>query len=149
MSKETLEFEFVFDTQTHGNHRFDIVGLFENQPVTEKIIIEPDTDTTLKFDVEVEDDKAYTFGFELSGKSMGATVTDGDGGPIVKDLIANLKSLSIDGIECNYNIKVMNKFTPNHEIVKDSITGDLSYGFNGVCQFEFTTPLYLWLLENM
>ena len=93
-------------------------------------------------------EQQHTLIFEMSGKTHEHTVVD-DAGEIVKDALLKLGNFSIDEIELT-SIKT---FLYEHDFNgTGEKTTDLFYnymGCNGRVIVKFSTPIYLWLLENM
>ena len=103
----------------------------------------------IKFDVS-EEDAEHELQFEMSGKTQDHTKID-EQGNIVKDVVLSISDLYMDGIDITKMFFVFANYT--HDFngsqpkTTTSIYGDM--GCNGVVSFKFTTPFYLWLLENM
>ena len=104
---------------------------------------------TIPFECWITDvEQEHTLIFEMSGKTQQHTVVN-DAGEIVKDALLKLTNFSIDEIDL-INLKT---FKYNHDF---NGTGDKTtesfYGYmgcNGQVIVQFSTPIYLWLLENM
>jgi hypothetical protein len=93
-------------------------------------------------------DQQHTLIFEMSGKTQEHTVVN-DAGEIVKDALLKLTNFSIDEIELD-NIKTFkynHDFNGTGEKTTDPFYGHM--GCNGQVIVQFSTPIYLWLLENM
>ena len=86
----------------------------------------------------------------LSGKTIDHTQVD-QHGTIVKDVVINISNVAIDGIDVAqlFNDKCVytHDFNGTQSQIQEKFYG--SAGCNGVISFQFTTPVYLWLLENM
>ena len=74
-----------------------------------------------------------------------------EAGEILSDSLININNFKIDEIEIDrivYQKAVYNHdFNGSGNHVSESFYG--SAGCNGSIEFEFNTPAYLWLLENM
>lgn len=96
------------------------------------------------------DDTKHTIEIILSGKLPGHTVIDADGN-ILQDRLVEIKNFSLDDIELqqmfNELARYHHDFNGSQDPVVDSFHGFM--GCNGTVKFEFTSPLYVWLLENM
>jgi hypothetical protein len=74
-----------------------------------------------------------------------------ESGNIVKDACLSINDVSFDGIDPNYLITNLTTYT--HDFngtgiqTEDKFFGTI--GCNGVVSLKFTTPVYLWLLENI
>ena len=97
-----------------------------------------------------DDDGHHELRIVMSGKTSDHTQIDAAGN-IIKDAVLNISSVVIDGIDINQLF--LNKCVYTHSFndtqpeIQDTFHGVA--GCNGVVSFEFATPIYLWLLENM
>ena len=85
---------------------------------------------------------------KLLNKEDGDTVESEDKSNIIKDMLLNIDSISIDDIELGQLMWSLSKFIaddPNRPTLKNCV----NLGWNGSYVLEFTSPFYLWLLENM
>jgi hypothetical protein len=86
----------------------------------------------------------------LSGKTIDHTKID-EHGNIIKDAVLQVLNVTIDAIDvhklflekCVYE----HDFNGSQPAVKATFHGIA--GCNGAIIFKFSTPIYLWLLENM
>lgn len=108
------------------------------------------TNESIAIDVDDNADAKHELKFILAGKRLEHTQVD-ENNNIINDLTVNISDLSFDGIPAGYNIT--NLFTYTHDY---NSTGQLaehkfynSMGCNGSARLKFSTPIYLWLLENM
>jgi hypothetical protein len=62
-----------------------------------------------------------------------------------------ISNISIDDIDIDQLLiekaEYTHDFNGSQDTITDKFYGDM--GCNGTVTFEFTTPFYLWLLENM
>lgn len=97
-----------------------------------------------------DDDLEHKLRVVISGKTPAHTKVDGTGN-IIKDVIINISNVTIDGIDITqlFNEKCVytHNFNGSQPEIQDVFFGDA--GCNGTISFSFTTPIYLWLLENM
>lgn len=88
--------------------------------------------------------------FDLAGKTNAHTQIDSNGN-IVKDCVVEIKNVMLDEIDITqlFMEKSVYKhnFNGNSDNINDSFFGTM--GCNGTVRFEFTSPFYVWLLENM
>lgn len=74
-----------------------------------------------------------------------------DTGNIVRDVILTISDITFDKIDLGqlfFNKTVYtHDFNGSQSSIEDKFFG--SMGCNGTVSLKFTTPLYLWLLENM
>jgi hypothetical protein len=86
----------------------------------------------------------------MSGKSPDHTQIDAQGN-IVQDAMLNISGISIDNIDVSQlfytHARYTHNFNGSRPEIEDQFFGDL--GCNGSVNFSFSTPIYLWLLENM
>jgi hypothetical protein len=96
------------------------------------------------------DGEKYTIEIEMSGKLPGHTVID-DQGNIVEDRMIEISNFSLDEIALvqlfTDNCKYSHDFNGSQAVVVDKFFGNM--GCNGIVKFEFSAPLYIWMLENM
>jgi hypothetical protein len=129
------------------------LGLFLRVKLDEEIIYDSQlgmdgTEIVHEFDDSVE--KSRTLSIEISGKDPQHTKLN-DQGEIVDDLVANIQGFKLDNIElghvffekCQYH----HDFNGTDDAIVDTFWGTM--GCNGRVEFQFSSPLYLWLLENM
>ena len=97
-----------------------------------------------------DDDGKHELTFELFGKLPEHTQIDGDGN-IVSDAMLSIVGVEIDEIDIDQITQFQAVY--NHDCngtqppIEDKFYGHM--GCNGTVTLKFTTPVYLWLLENM
>jgi hypothetical protein len=100
------------------------------------------------------EEREHVLGVRLLNKEMSDTVQNEDKSAIVKDLLLNIVSIEIDEVElgkCKWDNSVFVLDAPvdyNGQTVTE-LARCVNLGFNGEYQFDFSTPHYIWLLENM
>ena len=115
-------------------------------------LLDQDIQEPVDFVHEVEDQEArHLLEFEMLNKSDQHTPWDSQG-QILGDCQLQIEKMSFDGIELTQifsrNSQYLHSYNdPNGEVVTDQFYEIM--GCNGVVRFEFETPVYLWLLENM
>lgn len=106
-------------------------------------------DQVTDFECWVDDtEQQHQLQFEMQGKTQEHTEIN-DAGEIVKDAHLTLDQFAVDDID----LPDLKTFEYRHDFngTKDPVT-DKFYGYmgcNGTVSVKFTTPIYLWLLENM
>jgi hypothetical protein len=103
----------------------------------------------ISFDIN-DDEAVHRLEFVMTGKSQAHTVVDNDGN-IVSDTLLKISNIQVDDIILDHLLVDLTKYTHDYNGTKET-TSDKFYGLmgcNGTVTFEFTTPFYLWLLENM
>ena len=113
-----------------------------------------DTDhvqTQQKLMVEIDDtDREHEFRLVLKNKISDHTQVDAVGN-IVADATLTITDLSFDEIKLGHIVTEQAVYTHNFNgtgnIIQDKFYNNM--GCNGTVSLKFTTPIYLWLLENM
>lgn len=99
---------------------------------------------------EDADNGHYVLEFELSNKLPEHTRVD-EAGTIVSDSVIEIKNIEIE--EINIEKVIHEKSIYSHDFNgTQSLQTHKFYGImgcNGTVKFEFDTPFYLWLLENI
>ena len=94
--------------------------------------------------------QTHTIEFELLGKSPEHTVVD-DQGNIVKDAVITIRNKKLETIlidaAFDQRTQYWHDFNGSSEKIRDEFFGVM--GCNGQTRFEFTTPIYVWMLENL
>jgi hypothetical protein len=97
-----------------------------------------------------DDDGDHQLRFVLKHKHSDHTQVDADGN-IVKDATITVSDIEFDGIDCDYLTtklaQYQHDFNGTGEPTSQSFYGEL--GCNGTVVLKFSTPIYIWLLENM
>ena len=98
----------------------------------------------------LDDDAEHELKFVMKNKTPEHTVVD-DNGNITKDAMLSVANVAFDGIELGHVFFEQSVYHHNfngaQDAIKDKFYGDM--GCNGYVSLRFTTPIYLWLLENM
>ena len=101
------------------------------------------------FDIS-DDEAVHKLEFVMTGKTVEHTVVDNQGA-IISDAMLAINNIMIDDIDMDLLLNDKSKYTHDFNgtqpAVEDKFYGNM--GCNGTITFEFTTPFYLWLLENM
>jgi hypothetical protein len=97
---------------------------------------------------------------EFNNKAVHDTVMDSNG-TIIQDLLLNIDSVEIDEIDTGSLLWTASKYQPNYpemykiktaqsgQELSESITNCVNLGWNGRWSLSFTSPYYIWLLENL
>lgn len=97
-----------------------------------------------------DDDGERELRIVMRGKTTEHTKVDKTGN-IVKDATLQISNVVIDELDINQlfleKCVYTHNFNDTQPEIKDSFHGVA--GCNGTVSFKFTTPIYLWLLENM
>lgn len=95
-------------------------------------------------------DAEHELRFVMKNKSTEHTKID-KAGNIVKDACLSVSDLRFDEIDLGHMLTEQAVYTHNFngtgEQIQDTFFGIM--GCNGVVSLRFSTPIYLWLLENL
>jgi len=95
-------------------------------------------------------DSAHTLKLVLKGKTQQHTTVNAQG-EIVADATIAISDLEFDGIALNYLVNKLcvyhHDFNGSGTAIQDEFHGVM--GCNGTVELKFSTPVYIWLLENM
>lgn len=130
----------------------DISSTFWDQPPRTKIYI----DSVVVFQGIVDSARRITHECNLTdgphelrimllGKD-GRTQTIMENDRIIKDQLLNIDAVYIDDINLGYTAQTLSEFI-SEDGTKNSNMVNL--GINGTWTLRFTTPVYIWMLENM
>jgi hypothetical protein len=97
-----------------------------------------------------EDEADHELRFVMKNKTPDHTQLD-EQGKIIQDSRITIQNLCFDGIDLGQvfidHAKYTHDFNGTKDIVTEKFYGEM--GCNGTVSLKFTTPVYLWLLENM
>ena len=117
-----------------------------------------DNPTVIKFNHRLEADQEYHLKFDRQGKDISQTIVEN--GEMVKDQMLHIKSILIDEIDIG-SLVYMGVYEPEYPEPwkSDQIKAGVDLpktqkfvtemGHNGTWTFTFTSPLYMWLLNNL
>jgi hypothetical protein len=113
----------------------------------------------IEFEQELVEGEESSLSIHRSGKGKYETVVN-DKGDILKDQLLNIKSIEIDEIDIGALV-YEGVYTPDYPepwatqqrdagVVLEKMSKNVTQmGHNGVWTFSFTSPFYMWLLENL
>lgn len=155
---DTIKLEFDVGT-TDAECKLGVKVTFDNNVIYDNIHVT--TTDHITHDVD-DQDAEHELTIELYGKLPQYTEID-EAGNIVKDALITVENFLIDGIDIssmltNYPnnlyqdvpthlISYRHDFNGTQPVTIDPFHGAM--GCNGTVTLKFTTPVYLWLLENM
>lgn len=98
----------------------------------------------------VDDEGQHCLRWVMSGKTNDHTKLD-ESGAIVKDALLSVWDVEFDEIKLGHTFNELATYQHNFNGNGADVTEPFnnSMGCNGTVSFEFSTPFYLWLLENM
>jgi len=108
-------------------------------------------DQTYQVEHEISDDDGdRELRFVLKNKQSDHTQVDAQGN-IISDATVTVSGIEFDGIDCQYLATKLSQyhhdFNGNKESIIDEFYGEM--GCNGTVSLKFSTPIYIWLLENI
>jgi hypothetical protein len=118
-----------------------------------------DKPTLVEFEHELTEGETATLIIDRSGKSKGQTVIN-ENGDVLKDQLLHIKSIEIDEIDLGALV-YEGVYTPDYpepwasqqrqagSELTESFKNVTSMGHDGTWRFTFTSPFYMWLLENL
>ena len=110
-------------------------------------------DTVVEFDVEIEDDTENFLTIEYHNKNAKHDVVLGEDGMPILDKRVEITSISFDDIELDF-FQLTDPDTFKYETIDPEGYETTSFdatklAWNGKTTLRFTTPVYIWLLENL
>jgi hypothetical protein len=149
---ETINIKVDLSIVTHdavGEHPFVNISL-NGYPQFGEIC---EKDTVVEFDVEIEDDTENFLTIEYMNKDANQDVVLGADGIPVLDKRIEINSISFDDIELDF-FQLTDSDTFRYEPIDPAGAGATGFdatklAWNGKTTLRFTTPMYIWLLENL
>lgn len=102
----------------------------------------------VEFTCDLVDNQEHTLQIRLENKTMSDVVESEDKTSILKDMLLNIESIEIDGIDMGQMKWSQSEFVGDHPD-RPRLDSCVNLGWNGTYSFKFSSPFYLWLLENM
>jgi len=113
----------------------------------------------IEFERELEEGKEYDLVIKRTGKGKGQTVVN-EKGDILKDQLLHIKRIEVD--EINIGALVFEGvYTPQYpepwatqqrasgNELQEEFKNCTNLGHDGEWKFSFSSPFYIWLLENL
>lgn len=140
---ETVKFEITLSGTWWDQVPEFAIGIDDQEFVRDFV-----TDSkTFTFSVDLTEDSHFLW-IDFLNKSDDQVIQNDDKTEIIKDLLLNIEKISIDDIEIE-NLKwSASKFIPN-DPTRPVLDQCVNLGWNGRYRIDFTSPVYLWLLENI
>ena len=118
---------------------------FDNNTIFDQLVRDR---TVISYEFDDSSDVKHLLELELVGKTASDTKIN-EQGDIIKDCLIKIEHVTLDGIK----IDSVFKTNYSHDFNGDGpVTSEVFHGLmgcNGTVSFEFTSPGYMWLLENM
>jgi hypothetical protein len=109
-------------------------------------------DQEIKISHDLDDDNParHVLSMTMSGKTAQDTEINSDGA-ILQDVVVTMTDVTFDEINIDklvhQHARYQHDFNGSGPVVQDQFYGTM--GCNGTVTFEFSSPVYIWLLENM
>lgn len=159
MATEKLKFKLelyatMWDQPPHAEILVDNTSHFKGDITGTEV--KPDV---IEFEHELEEGKEYNLIIKRSGKAPNQTVVN-DKGDILKDQLLHIKGIEIDEIDIGALV-YEGVYTPEYPEpwatqqreagveLRESFKNVTQMGHDGKWQFQFSSPFYMWLLENL
>ena len=140
---ETVDIKINLSSTNWGD-RYPGARVYINETLIHEGLIEDPTEMSWSGDLADGDHKIV---IEMYGKIPGDTVMDGD--TIVNDVVLNIDSIAIDEIELDQLLWSNSEYFPKDENAPKSMIECVNLGWNGRWELNFSSPVYLWFLENL
>ena len=159
MATEKLKFKIeVF--ATYWDKHPSLESLIDDESIYSSVISETeDKPKLIEFEHEFEEEKSYNLVLKRGGKTKTQTILN-DKGDILKDQLLHIKSMEIDEIDIGSLVYegVYEPAYPEPWATQQKQAGTelpktfknvTQMGHNGTWTFTFSSPFYMWLLENL
>lgn len=159
MDKETLHFKIGLSGSTAKKQPAFSISVNSNTMIDTVLTTAVNEIEYFEFDVEVQEGECSLV-IEFKNKQDQDTVVDANG-EIVDDLLLNINSIEIDEIDLGSLLWTTSSYRPIYPAIykknmeqqgntlPESITSCVNLGWNGHWTLPFTSPYYIWLLENI
>lgn len=101
-----------------------------------------------EFTLAVMEDSPHLLEIKLLNKTDDDVVQSQDKTEIVKDMLLNIESISIDDIALGQLMWEQSEFIAE-DPTRPTLKNCVNLGWNGSYQLKFSSPFYLWMLEKM
>jgi len=157
--QETLHFKIGLSGSSDKKHPEFKIYVNENELVSGTLTSPANQVEYFEFDT-VLDEGDCSLTIEFLNKSMYDTVLDVNG-VIVEDLLLNIDSIEIDEIDLGSLLWTASDYRPDYpdkhklkmaqsgQALEESVKNCVNLGWNGKWILPFTSPFYIWLLENI
>ena len=158
MATEKLKFKLELYATMWDKPPIADIKINEKSYFKEEITGTNDKPTIIEFEHELEENKSYNFIIDRLGKDKKQTIVED--GKIVKDQLLHIKSIEIDEIDLS-SLVYNGVYKPNYpepwasqqakagNKLPETFKNVTQIGHNGTWTFSFTSPFYMWLLENL
>jgi hypothetical protein len=158
MATETLKFKLELFATYWDKPPIADIRINEKTYVKKEITSTKDKPTLIEFEHECEENKSYDLVINRLGKTVNQTVVEN--GERVKDQLLHIKNIEIDQIDVGTLVYegVYKPEYPEPWASQQANAGNklpitlknvTEMGHNGTWTFGFSSPFYMWLLENL
>ena len=158
MATETLKFKIELYATYWNKPPIVEIKIADKTYFKDKVTSTKQEPTVIEFEHTLENDKSHTLNIIRTGKTEQETVLVND--TIIKDQLLNIKYMEIDEIDLGA-LTYEGVYTPEYPErwatqqrdkgvnLPKSFKNVTQMGHNGIWTFNFTSPFYMWLLENL
>jgi hypothetical protein len=159
MATEKLKFKLELYATMWDNPPVAEIAIDDTSIVKKDITGTEDKPDVIEFEHELTEGENYGLIIKRSGKGKSQTVVN-QKGDILKDQLLHIKSIEIDEIDIG-SLVYEGVYTPDYpepwasqqresgQELRESFKNVTKMGHNGTWSFKFTSPWYMWLLENL
>ena len=158
MGTETLKFKLELYATMWDKPPIAEIKIGEKSYFKEEITSTKDKPTLIEFEHECEENKSYDLVINRLGKTVDQTVVENE--ERVKDQLLHIKNIEIDQIDVGTLVYegVYKPEYPEPWASQQANAGNklpitlknvTEMGHNGTWTFGFSSPFYMWLLENL
>ena len=147
MITEKLEFRISL-SGTYWDKKPEYAILLDGSEMSHgTIVVDSGTIFDIEFSADLTEDAEHTLSIVLLNKTDSDTVENSDKTGIEKDMLLNIEDVEIDGISIGAMRWSHSEYVVPH--LPEAIKNCVNLGWNGSWNIKFTSPFYIWLLENM
>lgn len=157
MSTEKIHFKIKLSGTYWDKRPHYTISIDDTEYINAEISKDSGKSEYVEFDCEVEEEVNHVLRIRLDNKQVTDTVTDisdPDNHVIVKDMLLNIEEIEVDDIELGTLVQMKStfKYDAPHDWPEPNSTewvNCVNLGFNGTYELPFSSPFYIWLLENI
>ena len=158
MKTEKLKFKLELYATMWDKPPIANIKINEKSYFNKEITSTEDKPTIIEFEHELEEGKSYNLIIDRSGKNKRQTIVENE--KIIKDQLLHIKSIEIDEIDIGALV-YEGVYKPNYpepwaiqqaeagNKLPETLKNDTEMGHNGTWTLTFSSPFYMWLLENL
>lgn len=153
MAKEDVDLEIILNSASWEEDGVSHVPkarvYFNDEIIFDDFVYEQ---TKASWEGELEEDKKHSIVVEMYNKDINDTIADSSGSPIEgKNMMLIVEKVLLCGIDTEIMVFNNSTYYPDSKEHpdKEPIENCTHMGWNGKWVFEFESPIYIWLLENL